>query len=266
MRAMLSEWVKLRRRGMLGALLAAVAVSVLGTVITIVVATGHVIHHRGPLGGSRTTGRLAQVAGQHGMANALVSASTLLGLIALGVIAAAVAGEFSGGTLRNLLVREPRRVRLLLGKFLALALAIAGTVVVATIFSTVAGILTANDRGINIHAWATGSGIVDLLVAMGEIIFATIGWGALGAILAVLLRSSVVAIVIGLVYALAVESILVSLDKGLNSWLPGRLLTAIAAGGNSSAPLFRASLTICIYALIAITAVTVLFAKRDVSE
>jgi ABC-type transport system involved in multi-copper enzyme maturation permease subunit len=261
---MLSEWVKLRRRGMLGALLAAVAVSVLGTVITIVVAKGHVVHHRGPLGGTRTTGSLAQVAGQHGMANALISASTLLGLIALGVVAAAVAGEFSGGTLRNLLVREPRRVRLLLGKFLALA--VAGTVVIATIFSTVAGILTANDRGINIHAWATGSGIVDLLVTVVEIIFATIGWGALGAILAVLLRSSVVAIVVGLVYALAVESILVSLDKGLNSWLPGRLLTAIAAGGNSSVSLSRASLTISIYALIAITAVTGLFAKRDVTE
>ena len=101
---------------------------------------------------------------------------------------------------------------------------------------------------------------------MVEIIFATIGWGALGAILAVLLRSSVVAIVVGLVYALAVESILVSLDKGLNSWLPGRLLTAIAAGGNSSVSLSRASLTISIYALIAITAVTVLFVRRDVTE
>lgn len=266
MRAMLSEWVKLRRRGMLGAVLAAVAVSVLGTVITIVVAKAHVIHHRGLLGGGRTTGTVAQVASQHGLANALVSASTLLGLIALGVVAAAVAGEFSGGTMRNLLVREPRRVRLLLGKFLALALAVAGTVVVATIFSTAAGILTANDRGINIHAWASGSGTVDLLVTMVEIIFATIGWGALGAVLAVVLRSPVVAIVVGLVYALAVESILISLDKGLNSWLPGRLLTAIGSGGNSDVSLFRASLTISIYALIAITAVTVLFAKTDVSE
>ena len=51
--------------------------------------------------------------------------------MALAVFASAFASEFSQGTLRNLLVREPRRPALLAGKYAAMASAATGAVVLA---------------------------------------------------------------------------------------------------------------------------------------
>ena len=47
--------------------------------------------------------------------------ATLLGIIALCVFAAQTAQEYTYGTLRNLLVRQPSRMKVLTGKFLSMA-------------------------------------------------------------------------------------------------------------------------------------------------
>lgn len=50
------------------------------------------------------------------------NSSGLLGLVALCVFAAQTAQEYTYGTLRSLLVREPRRIRLLIGKYFSMGL------------------------------------------------------------------------------------------------------------------------------------------------
>jgi ABC-2 type transport system permease protein len=265
-RVVASEWVKLRRKGMLAALGGIIAVTILGAIITILTVSSNTSAKTsggGPFGG-KTSISFAQMASSHGLADALGNAGTLLGVIIMGVVAASVAGEFSAGTLRNLLVREPRRAKLLLGKLLGLASAIALAVVVAAAFAVVAAVIAASSKGVPIHAWGSGSGIGAALGAVVELVVATLGWGVLGAILAIVFRSPVVAVVVGVVYALPLESIIGAISDSVSRWLPGKLLAALAAGGNSTASLTAASWTIAIYAIVAIGLAVTLFTRRDV--
>lgn len=265
-RAIASEWIKLRRKGMLAALGGVIAVTALGTVITVLTVGSSTTTNSsrgGPFGGKSSTS-LAQITSSHGVADALGNAGTLLGVIVMGIVAASVAGEFSTGTLRNLLVRGPRRVRLLSGKLVGLASAIALAVVAASVLAIVAGVLAAMSKGLPIHAWGSGSGIGDTAVAVVELVAATLGWGVLGAALAVVFRSPVIAVVVGVVYALPLESILGTISANINRWLPGKLLASIAVGGNSTAGLTAASWTIVIYAALVIGGTLLLFSRRDV--
>jgi ABC-2 type transport system permease protein len=264
-RVVASEWVKLRRKGMLAALGGVIAVIVLGTIITILTvssSTSTKTSGGGPFGG-KTSISFAQMASSHGLADALGNSGTLLGVIIMGVVAASVAGEFSTGTLRNLLLREPRRARLLLGKLLGLASAITLAVVVAAVFAAGAAVIAASGKGLPIHAWGSGSGVGAALGAVAELIFATLGWGALGAILAIVFRSPVVAVVVGVVYALPLESIIGAIGSSVGRWLPGKLLAALAAGGNSTASLTAASWTVAVYAIVAIGLALTIFTRRD---
>jgi ABC-2 type transport system permease protein len=263
--AIASEWVKLRRKGMLVALGGVIVVTVLGTVITVLTVGSSTTKSSGggPFGGKSSIS-LTQITGSHGLADALGNAGTLLGVIVMGIVAASVAGEFSIGTLRNLLVREPRRVRLLAGKLAGLASAISLAVVVASAVAILAGVLALSSKGLSVHAWGSGSGIGATAGAVVELVAATLGWGVLGAVLAVVFRSPVIAVVVGVVYALPLESLLGAISGSVSRWLPGKLLAAIAVGGNSTAGLTAASWTIFIYAALAISGTLLLFSRRDV--
>jgi len=63
------------------------------------------------------------------------SVGGLLGIIALCVFAAQTAQEYTYGTLRNLLVRQPGRVRLLIGKLIAMKIFALLLVAIAAIVS-----------------------------------------------------------------------------------------------------------------------------------
>lgn len=258
-----SEWVKLRRKGMLAALAAGVVVTVLGTVISVLTA-GDNISGRGGIGGASSVS-IVQLTSSHGFGVVLANAGTLLGVITLGVVAASVAGEFSNGTLRNLLVREPRRSRLLLGKLAGLACAITVAVVLAAVVALLGGALAASSSGYSVDAWFSAAGIGSAIGAVLQLIVATLGWGAFGAVLGVAFRSPVIAIVIGVVYALPLESVLGNISNGVARWLPGKLLAAVAAGGDSTVSLTAALFTFIVYAIVALGGTVWLFARRDVA-
>src|SRR5438132_1353544 len=131
LRAFLSEWVKLRRRGMyFGAGLMVFFGGGLATVLGVInkAGNGPPQRVRGPGGGLLTQ---AQLIASDGLAKLLARGSALLGVIALVLFAMSFASEYSQGTLRNLLVREPRRLHLLAGKTLALGLFVSIAVIAA---------------------------------------------------------------------------------------------------------------------------------------
>ena len=123
-----SEWVKLQRRSMLGwGFGGGLFFPVLATIFTIERATKTLVI--GPHGGVRVT--IAALEQPTGLVHGVVDVSSLIGIVSLCIFAGAFATEYSQGTLRNLLVREPRRTQLLSGKFLALVTFIAIVVIVA---------------------------------------------------------------------------------------------------------------------------------------
>ncbi len=122
--AFTSEWTKLRRPTLLlGTFLGLAAAASLFVILlfTQASATGGIVS-------------LHQLAQPGGLVIGVARAAMLLGVVAFGIAAAQVASEYSLGTLRQLLVRQPRRAVLLAGKmlgvitFLVLALCFAAVV------------------------------------------------------------------------------------------------------------------------------------------
>jgi ABC-type transport system involved in multi-copper enzyme maturation permease subunit len=257
--AFTSEWTKLRRRSLLlVTYLALAALAALFTVLTFARA-----------GQARRRGgefiSLARLAQPDGLAQGLVRATLLLGVVALSVVAAQMAGEYSLGTLRNLLVRQPRRPHLLGGKLLALISFALGAMLAATVAAVVAAVVMAHVRGVSTAAWTSSSGWHLSGQAVGDGALAIVGYACIGLVLGVLVRSPVAAVVVGIVYLLPVENILAAVVSSTQRWLPGQLLDAIARGGNSTASFSSALVTMTLYVVGALVVAFAVFARRDVT-
>src|ERR1019366_4636216 len=111
-RAFQSEWVKMRRRRLwYGSYGAVTGVVLMTTIVTIAGA----LHHPGAHGALT----LAQLAHSSGLSQGLTQSGVLLGAVSFAIAAFQFGGEFAHGTLRTLLVRQPRRSMLMTGKCLA---------------------------------------------------------------------------------------------------------------------------------------------------
>lgn len=256
-----SEWVKLRRRSMLlWGFGGAIFFAVFATAITIersvkVIAPGFHGH------GFRVT--IAELSRANGLVHGVVDVSNLVGIVALCLFAGATATEYSQGTLRNLLVREPHRMRLLTGKFLALALFVLIAVIVAIVVASAVAFALAPGKGISTSAWTSSTGLNDFGQSIFHVYLASVGYGVLGTALAVVLRSPTVAIAVGVAYALPGEAIINSLWDNGDRWLPGQLLSALAHGGTSSSSYGHSLITLVLYAAVVSAGTLWLFRRRD---
>jgi len=257
-RAFASEWVKMRRRRLwYGTYGAITGVVLLTTIVTIAGALHHADAH-----GALT---LAQMAQASGLSQGLTQSGVLLGAVSFAVAAFQFGGEFSHGTLRNLLVRQPRRSVLMAGKCLAVLTFLVGAIVVATMVGICAAFVMAHFRDIPTRAWTSAGGMSDLGSLMGDLVISTCGFAVIGMIAGVLLRSSVIAIAAGLAVLLPFETILTDAVPGTGRWLPAQLLESIAQGGSTVAPFGAAVITVSAYIVGAFAIATLVFVRRDVT-
>jgi ABC-type transport system involved in multi-copper enzyme maturation permease subunit len=258
-RAFGSEWVKLRRPNLFAGTYGALAG--VGALLTVLV-----FNRAGKIGrAGREVISLARLERSDGLSFGLSRALPLLGVVALSIAAAQVAIEYSQGTLRGLLVREPRRLVLLAGKYVALLTFTLGAVVVACVAAGLAAFGMAHARGISTTAWTSSAGWHDNLRAFGDALAAMVGYTTLGVVLGTIIRSPVAAVVIGLAYLLPLEGILAAIVPDFSRWLPGQLLDSLARGGNSTATAATAAWTLALYLAAACTLAAVLFVRRDVT-
>ncbi len=150
------------------------------------------------------------------------------------MFAISIAGEYSQGTLRNLLVRQPRRVRLLAGKLLALAGFTTIAIVAAEVVAVATAFALAPSQDVATTAWFTSAGWAALGTGFANLLLATLGWGLLGALLALLLRSPAPAVGVGLAYAIPFEELVTAAWSSGERWLPGQLLGVLADGGTAT--------------------------------
>jgi ABC-2 type transport system permease protein len=209
---------------------------------------------------------LQQLARANGLIFGLTRVVFLLGVVAFGLAASQTASEYSLGTLRQLLVRQPRRVTLLLGKMLA----VITFMVLATAFAAVVAFIVANimaqSRGVSTSAWYSGTGFGDLLNALGNIELAVIGYSVFGLVVGQFLRSAVASVIVGFAWLLVVEQfILTRIVPGTAPWLPGIQMSTIAAGGNSNITYSHGLIVAAIYIVVVTVAASVTFARRDVT-
>ena len=205
-RSFSSEWVKLRRRSMLmwglGGMLFFSAIATFFTFQRAVkVHPAGIPRPRRRGSPSRSSRRrTASCTGSS-------TSSSLFGIVALALFAGATATEYSLGTLRNLLVRQPARVKLLCGKYLALALFVLIALLLAFAVGAVIAFAVGPGKGVDTSAWTSSTGLNDTFQALLHVYLTTLGYGVLG----MRSRSSCarprVAITLGIAYALPGEAI-----------------------------------------------------------
>ena len=267
MRIFLAEWRKLRRPtfflGTMGSVIFVTGLVTSLLFLLIDAKTGNADR------GSRITREMLQLA--DGFTIGFNSANGLLGLVALSVFAAQTAQEYTYGTLRNLLVRQPRRIRLLFGKYISMAFFALITVIVSAATAIGIAVALSGKAKVATDNWFTSDGYIAFGHSFANVLISTIGYGTIGMLLGLIFRSPISSISIGTAYLLVVESIISIAWKPASNWMPGNLLSVIATGGSpigiENVPTYsQALLRVCLYLLGAGLITATLFKRRDVAN
>ena len=232
------------------------------TVMLNVGETEATVDERGPLGEAAT---LDQLASARGLALALGTTITLVGLVLMAVNASAVASDHSTGMVRNLLVRQPEPA------------AAAGRQVAGP-----GGRHPGRDRpgggrhhrsrhgvraqGIDTAQWFTGDGLRALAETSGNFYLAALGWGVLGQVVATLSRSSVVSLATGVMIAIPLDMIVTDTIESARPWLPGQLFQAVARGGTQHLEYGSSFVTVLAGGVAALAVALAIFHRRDVTS
>jgi ABC-2 type transport system permease protein len=253
--AFTSEWTKLRRRTLfLSTFLGLAVAASIFVILLFSQATNN--------GGIVT---LHQLARPNGLVIGVARASMLLGVVAFGIAASQVASEYSLGTLRQLLVRQPRRAVLLAGKMLGVITFLVLALCFAAIVALIVAVVAAHSRDVSTSAWFTGTGLGDLFRELGDLALATVGYSVLGMALGQFVRSAVAAVIIGFAWLVAVENIITRIVPSTQQWLPGASITAVASGGVEGVGYSHGLILGTVYVVVAITAAMAVFLRSDVT-
>jgi ABC-type transport system involved in multi-copper enzyme maturation permease subunit len=213
----------------------------------------------------RTIGR--EVLGlASGSVNGFSSVGGFLGIIALCVFAAQTAQEYTYGTLRNLLIRQPSRMKILVGKLISMALFALVMITVAAVVSIAISYILAAGAKVSTELWFTPKGFDAIFTTYVNVAISVVAFGIVGMVLGLLLRSPISAISLGVLWLLIIEVLLIAVKNSLQSWLPGAQLSAIASGGSLDLT-YRHALTVGgLYVAVGAVIASVLFVRRDVAN
>jgi ABC-2 type transport system permease protein len=253
--AVLSEWLKVRRLSIIGSV----------AVATVVLSVAAVLVGLHELDRPRAHANIALYSQTDGFRAILAHSTDFLAIVGLGFAAFAFSTEFSGGTLRNLLVRQPRRLSLFAGKSLVIAALITAFVLLAYFVSYPVALITAPHYGVTTSLWTTSAGVSALFAGGLDLVLSTLGYAVLGALLGVVLRSPAPAIVAGLAYVFAVEGLLTNSFPSLNNVLFASQLDAIGHGGTVDVAYGSALLVAAAWAIGFVLVGGLDLRRRDVS-
>lgn len=206
----------------------------------------------------------AALAASDGFVSGLMLAANLVGIIALSFWAIAVASDYSTGLIRLLVQAEPRRLRLLIGKFIALL----GFTLVGSFAATLAAagtaVLVAPVFDVSTAAWGSGA-FGTLAEAYVQLSLAAIVWGVIGMAVAMITRSAGVAIASGVGYVVVFENMVLAVSDSGAQWLPGATLTALAAGGTADIEFGAALMLAGVYVLAGIIIAGTIQHRREIT-
>ncbi|MEJ7798497.1 MAG: ABC transporter permease [Solirubrobacteraceae bacterium] len=256
-----AELLKLKRpRILIAATLGALAFALITT--TAVLLSADSGGGRPRAGGGAT---LESLGGPGGAVEAFSTGTAFVGILVLVLFIANFAGEFSQGTFRTLLMRQPRRIGLLAGKMAALLVFAAAVLALAEILSVGASLALAPTQDVTTSSWLTLDGLVEAASSYAIALLSITAWATLGATLAVLVRSGPIALGIGIAWSGPIEHLTVDFWSSAAQWFPGLLLEAFAGGGNADVSSSHALLVLSVYVIAAATVASLTFRRRDLT-
>lgn len=261
LRSFKSEMQKLLRKPLvLGVVGSMVAFTILATFLTFSNAGGDTTEDPSMIASTS----VIDLAEPSGLVEGVSAATLFIGVIAVVVVAWKVADEFGNGTIRNLLIRQPSRTKLLGGKLVALWTLVAIGALAAIVVSVGSALLLAPAYEVATSAWFTTSGIEALASATTNLLIAVAGYAAIGALLGIVVQSAAPAIGIAIAWLLPVESLLARFTETTGNWLPGQVFSDLAAGGTEMGFALALATTLG-YVTIGVVGSMALFKTRDVT-
>jgi len=255
-----AELLKLRRRRV------AIAVAVTAAAFAAIAATAVFLSaSEAGAPGSERGATVASLGQAGGATEAFSIGASFVGILVLVLFIANVAGEFSQGTFRTLLMRQPRRVGLLAGKMLALLVFAAVVLAVAELLTAVASIAIAPTQDVSTASWFGLDGLGEAAADYATALFGVAAWASLGMALAIFVRSIPIALGIGIVWSGPFEHLLEDAWAAAGQWFPGLLLESLAAGGTADVSTTRALALVAVYVAAAVTAAALVFRRRDIT-
>jgi ABC-type transport system involved in multi-copper enzyme maturation permease subunit len=190
----------------------------------------------------------------------------LLGIIAYCVFAAQTAQEYTYGTLRNLLVRQPGRLRLLAGKLISMKLFALVMVLISGLVSILIAYFLAPGAKVETSLWFTSDGWTQIIQTHVNVAISVVGFGIIGMVMGLLLRSPISSIAIGVLWILIIENLLGAVKSSTLEWLPGSQLNVIAVGGTPQVSYSHGMTLAAIYIGVGAVIASILFSRRDVAN
>ncbi len=205
------------------------------------------------------------LAGTGGGTEAFAVGASFLGFFVFVLFIALLATEFSSGTFRALLLRDPHRLRLIVGKLTGILLVAAGAVAFAEAATFGLSLLLAPSQDIATGEWLSLASIGEGLRDYAMVLAGVAGWAVFGTLLAVIFRSAPLALGVGFAWAGPFENITIDSWEAGYRVFPGQVLASLIRGGTVELGIGRAALTAALYAAAAGVVALVLVARRDVT-
>jgi ABC-2 type transport system permease protein len=200
---------------------------------------------------SRQGGTTVQaLSGTGGGTEAFAVGASFAGFLVFVTVIALVAGEFSGGTFRATLLRNPHRLQVIVGKLIGILIVAAAAVALAEVFTLVASALTAPTQDIATAEWFTLGSVGEAVRDYATVMVGVAGWAIFATTLA---------------WAGPFENIVVDSWPTGYEVFPGQVLASLIRGGTVELPMSQALVTAAFYIAIAFTVTLVLVGRRDVT-
>jgi ABC-2 type transport system permease protein len=209
---------------------------------------------------------LASLRGNGGGTEAFAVGASFAGFLVFVTFIAVLAAEFSGGTFRALLLRDPHRLRVLVGKLVGLLLIAASVVALVEAMTFVMSLVVAPSQDISTADWFSMSSMGEALRDYVTVFAGVAGWAVFGATLAVIFRSAPLALGVGFAWAGPFENIVVDSWNAGYRYFPGQVLASLIRGGTIELGIGRAAVTAVLYTGLAAAVTLALVSRRDVTS
>ncbi|MFD8384126.1 ABC transporter permease [Streptomyces sp. NPDC059679] len=173
--------------------------------------------------------------------------------------------EFSRGTYRTMLFRQPKRTSLLIGRLGALLAFAAAALACGEVATWLAARFVASGYDVSTDAWTGADALGAAVTDYASVLAWVTGYAVLAMLIAVLLRSVPLALAVGIAWAGPAEHLIGDAWDPGRRFFPGLLLETLGQGGTSEVSMARALLTVAAYVVVAAAVAGTVFARRDVT-
>ena len=256
-----SEWILLNRRKMW-------MVMGLTTAIFTIVATALTLSTaKDVVGDGDNVGlALSALAGSGGATVAVIFAIGFSSILVLAAFASSTGNEFSRGTLRAALTKQPSRWSLIAGKLGARVTVASVLMAGALVVGAVTAAVWAPTEDISTTGWFDGDAFVAAAGDYARLIGYVVVYALIGTTVAVLVRSTPVALGICLLWFGPIENVIGEGRAWADRWFPGLVLRSLVQPDSPTALSTGTTLaTLGAYGAICIAVIGAVMARRDVT-